>query len=456
MEAKDVIWKKCLEQIEGTILPDSYATWFSPTYPSNLTDGLITIAVPNQFYRKCLIENYRDLIEKTLKSIADEPLLVEFCVKSETYSHNGTTRQGSSSMEKLEFNKSDPELDSSNSTLNKKYNFSNWIIGSSNQFAHAAALAVANNPAQAYNPLFLYGDVGLGKTHLLHAIGNYICTNNPESRIRYISAESFTIDLIESIKKDKMPNFRERYRPLDILLVDDIQFLAGKERTQEEFFYTFNTLYESHKQVVITSDKYPKDLQNMEERLRSRFESGLIADIKPPDLETKVAILYKKAELHKKDLPQDVAMFIATNIKANIRQLEGVLLRLVAYSSFTHRPLNLELTKEVLKDFTQDQTKNFTVQNILKTVAAFYDIKVSDIKSKRRTQKISHTRQIAMYLCREHTKSSLPEIGKQFGGKDHTTVLFSHKKISGIIKENNNLMKAVKTILKTIENGKPV
>ena len=379
MEAKDVIWKKCLEKIEGTILPDSFATWFSPTYPSNLTDGLITIAVPNQFYRKCLIENYRDLIEKTLKSIADEPLLVEFCVKSEN-SHNGTTRQGSSSMEKPEFNKSDPELNSYNSTLNKKYNFSNWIVGSSNQFAHAAALAVANNPAQAYNPLFLYGDVGLGKTHLLHAIGNNIFTNNPGSRIRYISAESFTIDLIESIKKDKMPNFRERYRPLDILLVDDIQFLAGKERTQEEFFYTFNTLYESHKQVVITSDKYPKDLQNMEERLRSRFESGLIADIKPPDLETKVAILYKKAEFHKTDLPQDVAMFIATNIKSNIRQLEGVLLRLVAYSSFTRSPLNLELAKEVLKDFTLDQTKNFTVQNILKTVAAFYDIKVSDIR----------------------------------------------------------------------------
>jgi len=455
MEAKEVIWKKCLEKIEGAILPGSFATWFSPTYPSNLTDGLITIAVPNQFYRKCLIENYRDLIEKTLKSIADEPLLVEFCVKSEN-SQNGKIKQSYSSKEKSEFKKPDPALDSYNSKLNKKYNFSNWIVGSSNQFAHAAALAVANNPALAYNPLFLYGDVGLGKTHLLHAIGNYISINNPESRTRYISAESFTIDLIESIKKDKMPNFRERYRPLDILLVDDIQFLAGKERTQEEFFYTFNTLYEAHKQVVITSDKYPKDLQNMEERLRSRFESGLIADIKPPDLETKVAILYKKAEFHKKDLSQDVAMFIASNIKTNIRQLEGVLLRLVAYSSFTHRPLNLELAKEVLKDFTQDQTKNFTIQNILRTVAAFYDIKVSDIKSKRRTQKISHTRQIAMYLCREHTKSSLPEIGKQFGGKDHTTVLFSHKKISSIIKENNDLSNSISEITKHIESGKPV
>jgi len=456
MEARDVIWKKCLEKIEGTILPDSYATWFSPTYPTNLTDGLITIAVPNQFYRKCLIENYRDLIEKTLKSITDEPILVEFCVKSETRSQNGTTKQGSSSTKKPEFNKSDHELVSSKSTLNKKYNFSNWIVGSSNQFAHAAALAVANNPAQAYNPLFLYGDVGLGKTHLLHAIGNKICINNPRSKVRYISAESFTIDLIESIKKDKMPSFRERYRPLDILLVDDIQFLAGKERTQEEFFYTFNTLYESHKQVVITSDKYPKDLQNIEERLRSRFESGLIADIKPPDLETKVAILYKKAELHKTDLPQDAAMFIASNIKSNIRQLEGFLLRLVAYSSFTRSSLNLELTKEVLKDFTLDQTKNFTVQNILKTVAAFYNIKVSDIKSKRRTQKISHSRQIAMYLCREHTKSSLPEIGKQFGGKDHTTVLFSHKKISSSIKENNELSNSIREITKHIESGKPV
>jgi len=454
MEAKDVIWKKCLEKIEGTILPDSYATWFSPTYPSSLTDGLITIAVPNQFYRKCLIENYRDLIEKTLKNISDEPLLVEFCVKPETGSHNGTIRQGSVTVEKPKPNKSEPEH--LIQTINQRYDFSNFIVGSSNQFAQAAALAVANNPARAYNPLFLYGDVGLGKTHLLHAIGNNICTNNPRSKIRYLSAESFTIDLIESIKKDKMSNFRERYRPLDILLVDDIQFLAGKERTQEEFFYTFNALYESHKQIVISSDTYPKDLQNIDERLKSRFESGLIADIKPPDLETKVAILYKKAELHKKDLPKDVAMFIATNIKTNIRQLEGVLLRLVAYSSFTRQPLNLEHTKEVLKDFTLTQTQNFTVQNILKTVAAFYDIKVSDIKSKRRTQKISNTRQIAMYLCREHTKSSLPEIGKQFGGKDHTTVLFSHKKISSIIKKNNELSKSVERILKTIENGNPV
>jgi chromosomal replication initiator protein len=456
MEAKEAIWKKCLEKIEESILPDSYATWFSPTYPSNLDNGLITISVPNQFYRKCLIENYRELIENTLKTVSNEPILVDFCIGSEKIAQTEQTNQSHVMVEEPPPIKQSLKPESYIETLSPKYNFSNFIVGSSNQFAHAAALAVANNPMIAYNPLFIYGSVGLGKTHLLHAIGNRICENNSGSRVRYISAESFTIDLIESIKKDKMPYFRKRYRPLDVLLIDDIQFIAGKERTQEEFFHTFNALYESHKQVVISSDRYPKDIHNMEERLRSRFESGLIADINTPDLETKVAILYKKAEFHKKTIPQDVAIFIASNIKSNIRELEGVLLRIIAYSSFTHRELNLELTKEVLKDFTFDKTKNFTVQNIIKTVASYYDIKVSEIKSKRRTREISTTRQIAMYLCREHTKLSLPEIGKQFGGKDHTTVIFSHKKISNIIKENNEIKTSIKEILTLIEGGKPV
>ena len=456
MEAKEAIWKKCLEKIEESILPDSFTTWFLPTYPRNLDDGLITIAVPNQFYRKCLIENYRELIENTLRSVSEEPLLVDFCVESEKSAHTGLNKSEVVAIEEPVKIESALEPQSCTKTLSPKYNFSNFVVGSSNQFAHAAALAVAKNPALAYNPLFIFGAVGLGKTHLLHAIGNNISQNDPRARVRYISAESFTVDLIESIKKDKMPFFRERYRPLDILLVDDIQFIAGKERTQEEFFYTFNALYESHKQVVISSDRYPKDIHNMEERLRSRFESGLIADINPPDLETKVAILYKKAEIHKKQIPQDVAIFIASNIKSNIRELEGFLLRIIAYSSFTHREIDLELAKEVLKDFTFDKSRNFTVQNILKTVAEFYDVKISDIKSKRRTREISTTRQIAMYLCREHTKSSLPEIGKQFGGKDHTTVIFSHKKISNSIKENSSLRSAIREILSLIENGKPV
>jgi len=453
MEVKETIWKKCLEKIEQSILPDSYTTWFSPTYPRNLEDGLITIAVPNQFYRKCLIENYRELIENTLKTVADESILVDFCIESEKNSYTEQDKLDLVITEESKPNENKLGLEVCSQTLSSKHTFSNFVVGSSNQFAHAAALAVANNPSIAYNPLFIYGAVGLGKTHLLHAIGNNIQKNNPNSRVRYISAESFTVDLIESIKRDKMPFFRKRYRPLDVLLIDDIQFIAGKERTQEEFFYTFNALYESQKQVVISCDRYPKDIQNIEERIKSRFESGLVADINTPDLETKVAILYKKAELHKKEIPQDVAIFIASNIKSNIRELEGFLLRVIAYSSFTHRKINLEITKEVLKDFTFDKKKNFTIQNILKTVASYYDIKVSDIKSKRRTREISTTRQIAMYLCREHTKSSLPEIGKQFGGKDHTTVIFSHKKISNNVKENNDLKSSIQDILNLIENG---
>lgn len=453
MEVKETIWKKCLEKIEQSILPDSYTTWFSPTYPRNLEDGLITIAVPNQFYRKCLIENYRELIENTLKTVADESILVDFCIESEKNSYTEQDKLDLVITEESKPNENKLGLEVCSQTLSSKHTFSNFVVGSSNQFAHAAALAVANNPSIAYNPLFIYGAVGLGKTHLLHAIGNNIQKNNPNSRVRYISAESFTVDLIESIKRDKMPFFRKRYRPLDVLLIDDIQFIAGKERTQEEFFYTFNALYESQKQVVISCDRYPKDIQNIEERIKSRFESGLIADINTPDLETKVAILYKKAELHKKEIPQDVAIFIASNIKSNIRELEGFLLRVIAYSSFTHREIDLEITKEVLKDFTFDKKKNFTIQNILKTVASYYDIKVSDIKSKRRTREISTTRQIAMYLCREHTKSSLPEIGKQFGGKDHTTVIFSHKKISNNVKENNDLKSSIQDILNLIENG---
>ncbi len=453
MEVKETIWKKCLEKIEQSILPDSYTTWFSPTYPRNLEDGLITIAVPNQFYRKCLIENYRELIENTLKTVADESILVDFCIESEKNSYTEQDKLDLVITEESKPNENKLGLEVCSQTLSSKHTFSNFVVGPSNQFAHAAALAVANNPSIAYNPLFIYGAVGLGKTHLLHAIGNNIQKNNPNSRVRYISAESFTVDLIESIKRDKMPFFRKRYRPLDVLLIDDIQFIAGKERTQEEFFYTFNALYESQKQVVISCDRYPKDIQNIEERIKSRFESGLVADINTPDLETKVAILYKKAELHKKEIPQDVAIFIASNIKSNIRELEGFLLRVIAYSSFTHREIDLEITKEVLKDFTFDKKKNFTIQNILKTVASYYDIKVSDIKSKRRTREISTTRQIAMYLCREHTKSSLPEIGKQFGGKDHTTVIFSHKKISNNVKENNDLKSSIQDILNLIENG---
>jgi chromosomal replication initiator protein len=285
-------------------------------------------------------------------------------------------------------------------------------------------------------------------------MGNTMLAKDPSAKIRYLSAESFTVDLIESLKQDDMRNFRSRYRPLDVLFVDDIQFLAGKERTQEEFFYTFNTLYQAHKQVILSSDSYPKDLHRVEERLRSRFEAGLVADIEPPDLETKIAIIYKKAEMHNQVIPEEVASFVASNIKTNIRELEGLLLRVIAYASFTNRKINLELTKEVLQEFICDANKNFNIATIMSAVAEHFEIKISDLKSKKRTRNISIPRQIAMYLCRTHTKLSLPEIGRRFGGKDHTTVIFANTKISKLININSDLKKTVNNIIANIESGK--
>ncbi|CAI2716861.1 chromosomal replication initiator protein DnaA, partial [Nitrospina watsonii] len=464
----DVLWKNCLDLIEQKILPENFNTWFTPVYPCAKNENTLTLVVPNRFFERCLRENYLELIHETLEHIADKKLEVCFQVngnasKAETHSNgngahpgNGSTAKGNGHVEPVaepaapRVEVGDPA--NRESFLNPKYAFNSFVIGPNNQFAHAACQAVAQNPAHNYNPLFLYGAVGLGKTHLLHAIGNQITAHNPNLRVRYISAERFTVDLIESIKRDKMAQFRERYRPLDVLLVDDIQFIAGKERTQEEFFYTFNSLYEYHKQIVVSSDRYPKDMKNIEERLRSRFESGLIADIMPPDLETKMAILYKKADLHEKNISQDVAMFLANNIKSNIRELEGVLLRVIAYASFTRRNIDMTLAKEVLKDFTVDKNKNFSIANIQKTVAQYFHIKVSDLKSKKRSRDISIPRQIAMYICREYTQASLPEIGKHFGGKDHTTVIFSHRKISGIVKENSELNGSIQQVLNILES----
>ncbi|GJL78796.1 MAG: chromosomal replication initiator protein DnaA [Nitrospinaceae bacterium] len=453
MNSKDILWQQCLKEIEEQILPENYATWFTPTYPYAMQNESLTIAVPNNFFKKCLQENYQDLIETTLETLLKKRTQVDFFVDNESKRENRalTLSQEAPKTDQPRITPINNGGDLKRPSLNPKYKFSNFVVGSSNQFAHAAALAVGNNPALAYNPLFIYGAVGLGKTHLLHAIGHQILEIDPLANVRYLSAETFTVDLIESLKRDEMPAFRKRYRPLDVLLIDDIQFLAGKDRTQEEFFYTFNTLYESHKQIVISSDKYPKDMQNMEERLRSRFESGVVTDINHPDVETKVAILYKKAELHKKIIPQDVAIFIASNIKSNIRELEGLLLRIIAYASFTNREISLDLAKEALKEFTYDKTKNFTIPNIMKTVASYFNLKTSDLKSKKRSREISFPRQIAMYLCREYTKASLPDIGKQFGGKDHTTVIFSHKKITKNVQENNQLAKNIQDIIEKIE-----
>lgn len=454
----NVLWKNCLEEIEPQILPENFDTWISPIFPQEQQDGVLTLSVPNTFFERCIKENYLHLIEDTLETIANKKMEVRFAVQSGGGNGNGgtatavATEPGNPALEKAETTIEVVEPAFRDTNLNPKFTFNSFVVGTNNQFAHAACQAVAQKPAHTYNPLFLYGAVGLGKTHLLHAVGNLIAANNPQSRVRYISAEKFTVDMIESIKRDKMAAFRRKYRPLDVMLVDDIQFIAGKERTQEEFFYTFNSLYEYHKQIVVSSDRYPKDMQNIEERLRSRFESGLITDITPPDLETKMAILYKKAEIHQMDIPQDVALFLANNIKSNIRELEGLLLRVIAFSSFTRKRIDMPLAQEVLKDFTVDKKKNFTVANIQKTAAQFFNIRVADLKSKRRSRDISIPRQIAMYICREYTSASLPEIGKLFGGKDHTTVIFSHRKISKMMSENNGLSSSVQEVIKLLES----
>ena len=450
----ETIWNKCRARIKEKVSSENYYTWFEPLRLHSITAHELILIVPNTFYKDCLEQNYLGIMQSALDSLTQSATKISFTLEDNTLNQQLEPVAPPPDRNQKETTISFSPSFSSSATINPKYNFDNFIVGSSNQFAHAAALSVADNPKITYNPLFIYGGVGLGKTHLLHAMGNTILAKDPRAKIRYLSAESFTVDLIESLKQDDMRNFRNRYRPLDVLFVDDIQFLAGKERTQEEFFYTFNALHQMHKQVILSSDSYPKDLHRVEERLRSRFEAGLVADIEPPDLETKIAIIYKKAEMHNQFIPEEVASFVASNIKTNIRELEGLLLRVIAYASFTNRKINLELTKEVLQEFICDANKNFNIATIMSAVAENFEIKISDLKSKKRTRNISIPRQIAMYLCRTHTKLSLPEIGRRFGGKDHTTVIFANTKISKLININSDLKKTVNNIVANIESGK--
>jgi len=454
MMCQDTLWNSCLDYVKTKIHFDNYSTWFAPTQARKWDSETLTIEVPNHFYKKCLEDNYSELIQTALKEVVGKATAVKYVLEGQFEESAPVLDEVCPGPEVKSSSLQSPEKKNNlTPSADGKFTFSNFVVGSSNQFAHAAAQAVAKNPGRAYNPLFIYSGVGLGKTHLLQAIGGAILQQNPLARVKYLTAEEFTVDLIESLRNDRMPGFRSKYRPLDVLLVDDIQFIAGKERTQEEFFFTFNALYESHKQVVLSSDRYPKDMHDIEERLRSRFESGLITDIKLPDVETKVAILEHKAEFHKKLVPNDVNLFIANNIKTNIRELEGLLLRIIAYASFTHKEISLELAKEVLKDFTYDKNRQFTVPKILKKVASHFHLKVADLKSSKRSRNISLPRQIAMYLSREYTPTSLPEIGKQFGGKDHTTVLYSYRQIANLIKENNEISHSIETIIKQIERG---
>jgi len=393
------LWNDILSEIKKRVSFQNFDIWFKPTalQRQDQDSKTLFVRVPNTHFKYWLAENYSEIIQASLSEL----------------------------------------------NLNGFYTFNRFVVGFCNQFAHAAGVAVAEQPAKAYNPFFIYGGVGLGKTHLMHAIGHFIKAQAPQTRLMYMSSEHFMNELINAIRYDKIIQFRDKCRNIDVLLMDDVQFLAGKERTQEEFFHTFNALYDSQKQIVMTSDCPPREIPTLEERLHSRFEWGLIADMQPPDVETKIAILRKKAEFENVNLPDDVAYFIATNVKSNVRELEGSLVRLGAYSRLTGRGITLPLAQEVLKNLTENNTRVVSIEGIQKVVADHYSLKVAELKAKNNSRRVAEPRQMAMFLCRELTDSSLPEIGKEFGGKHHTTVLHSIRKIKNLRESDprrNNLI----------------
>jgi len=439
------LWQKTLNLLKNELTEISYNTWIKTIEPVSMNGNNIVLGVPAEFNKGILESRYSTLIMNALKQVTSKEFTITFTIPSQEDDKNKKYEKQTEVVNNDE---------SVISILNPKYTFDTFVIGNSNRLAHAASVAVAESPAKAYNPLFIYGGVGLGKTHLMHAIGHYVLSQNPSTRVLYVSSEKFTNELINAIKDDRNEEFRTKYRNIDILLIDDIQFIGGKERTQEEFFHTFNSLYEAGKQIIVSSDKPPKDIPTLEERLRSRFEWGLIADIQPPDLETRIAILRKKAQMESLDVPNDVMVFIADKIAYNIRELEGALNRVVAYSSLTESEINVELATEALKDIlSAARTKVINSATIQEAVARYFDIKPEEFKSKKRNRDIAYPRQIAMYLCRELTDMSLPKIGDEFGGRDHTTVIHACDKIAEDIESNPETRRVLEELKKTITGG---
>jgi chromosomal replication initiator protein len=441
-------WLRILDALEKKINRHSYDTWLKPTRYSHATGGVLFVRVPTVEFRH-VGDKYADLIQEAIDNLGLDYADVKFVTPeddpaSTPLRHDGGLSvvatgggTGAAAAAQARF-----DWDGA-AQLNPRYTFDAFVIGSGNQFAHAACQAVAERPSKAYNPLFLYGPVGMGKTHLMQAIGHEIKKRLPQAAICYVSSEKFTNEMINSLRYDKMTSFRDKFRNVDVLLVDDIQFLAQKERTQEEFFHTFNALHESMKQIVIASDRPPKELAEVEDRLRSRFEWGLIADIQPPDLETKVAILQKKAEQEKVTLPTDVALYVASNIRSNVRELEGALIRLVAHSSLIGAEITLPYAQQVLKNFIDSQARKVTIESIQKATAEQFGLRLVEIKAKNNSRAIVYPRQIAMYLAKHLTEASLPEIGRQFGGKHHTTVLHSVDKIDEARKNDKDLNRLI-------------
>jgi len=442
------LWKDVIAASEGSLNKPVFETLLSSARPMSIVDGKLMVAVPNDVVREWLAAHCKALNKDLLPHSINK---VEFFVGGEDLFQ---TPPIEAKTPPLPLSRAQP---SKNAYLNPRYTFENFVVGHSNRFAHAAALAVAETPAKAYNPLFIYGGVGLGKTHLMQAIGSRVLKVRPEAKVVYVTSETFTNDLINSIRYDRMSEFRDRYRSIDILLVDDVQFLAGKGRTQEEFFHTFNTLYEASKQLILSSDRPPKEVPNFEERLRSRFEWGLIADIQPPDLETRIAILRKKAEIAELSVPDDVMTLIATKMSSNIRELEGALIRIVAYASLIGSEISIAMADDVLKDiiYPSKEKPSVTIDLIKKVVAEYYSVKIDDMTAKIRTKEIATARQVAMYLARELTSSSLPKIGEEFGGRDHTTVLHAYEKIKSAINAEQEIDEAVRSIINNLRKYSP-
>ncbi len=465
-----------LEELKKEIGISNYNIWFIPTN-IKLNDNTITFSVPNKFFKDIINESYKETILNIWKKLNDtgelnfiynindcQPCRINFNGAVNDKINDGITGPNSTGNNINNLNKSfiDKEagvekifenkkiFKKNYINLNPKYTFENFVIGSGNQFAHAASFAVAKLPGQTYNPMFIYSDVGLGKTHLLNAIANKIIKEK-DLNVCLVSSEKFTNEMITSIRDDKMAEFRNKYRNIDVLLIDDIQFIAGKERTQEEFFYTFNALYENQKQIVVSSDKIPRDIVSLEERIRSRFEWGLIVDIQPPDFETRVAILKKKAALNNINFPDDVLNLLANKISSNIRELEGAMIKISAYSSFIGKPVSIDLAIEATSNLLKETEKVITAENVIKSVCNYFNIKIGDIKSNKKLKEFVWPRQIAMYLIRNYTELSFPEIGDKFGGKDHSSIIYAVNKIKNSLKNNEELKKTLSDIIKIIK-----
>lgn len=446
------IWHNVLQVIQDRVDATKYATWFEPLKLLSVAGNTLRIAVPSRFVRAWLMEHYHALLIDTLQQLTGVAYQITFVVQEvvdppsapeipEPQPRQTAPRPVASA----------PAASNGQTTFNTRFTFDTFVVGSSNEFAHAACLAVARHPARTYNPLFIYGDVGLGKTHLLHAIGHHVQQSHPHLVTCYVSSEKFLNDLVAALSHDKMDEFRNRYRKNDLILVDDVQFLIGKERTQEEFFHTFNVLYNDNKQIVLTSDKLPKDMVGLEKRLRSRFEWGLIADLQAPDLETKIAILKKKAEYMQMYLPDDVAWLIARRMRGDVRKLEGALNVIEAYTTMTGQDTTVELVQNLIGELSESEDKPVTITDIERVVADYYKLKSALLRSKKRNKEIAHARHVAMYLARTLTNASLPQIGKNFGDRDHTSVLHACNKIKGMVSDNWRFKEEVEQIIRVLQ-----